>query len=469
MNGENTNGGYRLLVFGAREWTDRPAIDRELRKAQAQGVTTLVHGGCRGADRLAGEVAGRLGMTVEAYPADWERYGKAAGQLRNQRMLDEGRPDYAIGFHANLDESKGSADMLRRCNTAGLPVHIDDGARAPILAEAAELYALAGWPVLPLHDVTWGACSCTAGQDCRNEGKHPRTPHGFHDASTDLRQVGRWWGMYPFANIGIATGGTSRLAVVDLDGRPGRQSWQHLTAEHSVGQYTATASTPHGSHRWYRVPEGIVVPRRIGALGEGVDLLGDDGYAIAPPSQVPCLRADEHDGSFRSDYRWAAPKMRLAPLPAWIIDASRERDPVERDHQATPEPVQQAMQGGTPRSYGQAALDGEAARMANATKGTRYHILGGSSYRLGRLIGAGEIDHTEARAALWEAAKACGYVDEHGEATVRKEIESGLHAGSLNPKTRQPRVPQRDASGPDRQRRELERQDRPSPGRPLAM
>ena len=255
--------------------------------------------------------------------------------------------------------------------------------------------------------------------------------------------------MHPFTNIGIRTGGDSRLVVVDLDGRQGRDSWRRLTAEHGAGPDTATVSTPHGSHRWYRTLTSIEVPRRIGALGQGVDLLGDDGYAIAPPSQVPCLRPDEHDGPCRSEYRWSAPKMKLAPLPDWIIQASRERDPIQREHEATPEPVRQAMKSGGRRSYGQAALDGEATRMAGATKGARYHTLGRSSYRLGRLIGTGEIDHAQAREALWEAAKACGYVDEHDESTVRKEIDSGLQAGALNPRTRQPRNAARQAVGRD--------------------
>ncbi|MGH8931919.1 MAG: bifunctional DNA primase/polymerase [Egibacteraceae bacterium] len=448
---EHTTGGYRLLVFGAREWTDEPAIRQTLRKAQAQGVGTVVHGGCRGADRIAGTVAEQLGLTVEVFPADWARHGKAAGHIRNQRMLDDGNPDYAIGFHTNLDASRGSADMLARCNTAGLPVHVETGTRASILPDAAELYARAGWPVLPLHDVAWGVCSCKLHRDCRHEGRHPRTEHGFHDATTDLRQVKSWWGMYPFANIGIATGGTSRLSVVDLDGRPGRHSWQQLAREHGAGPGTATVSTPHGSHRWYRTPTGINVPRRIGALGQGVDLLGDDGYAIAPPSQVPCLRPHEHDGPHRSEYRWSAPKTRLASLPEWIIHASRHHDPLQRQPQATPEPVQQAMRGNVRRSYGQAALDGEAARMAGATKGTRYHTLGGSSYRLGQLIGAGELIEEQARKELWQAAEACGYIEEHGEATVRKEIDSGLEAGALNPRSRQPREGRREMSARDGQ------------------
>jgi hypothetical protein len=99
-----------------------------------------------------------------------------------------------------------------------------------------------------------------------------------------------------------------------------------------------------------------------------------------------------------------------------------------------------ARQGHGRLAYGQAALAGDAARVANATTGTRYHTLGGSSYRLGRLIASGEIDHDQARRMLWAAAKVCGYIDDHGATTVKKEIESGLQAGALNPRTPGPRI-----------------------------
>ena len=59
----------------------------------------------------------------------------------------------------------------------------------PTLAEAATRYAAAGWPVFPLHDGATGHCSCSAGAACRQSAKHPRTKHGFHDATTDLRRV----------------------------------------------------------------------------------------------------------------------------------------------------------------------------------------------------------------------------------------------------------------------------------------
>jgi hypothetical protein len=139
---------------------------------------------------------------------------------------------------------------------------------------------LAGWPVFPLHDSVTGHCSCSAGPDCRQSSKHPRTQHGFHDATTSVERVAAWWRRWPTANVAIATGRPSGLVVVDLDGPDGLASWERLVVVHGEPQVTAVARTPHGRHLWFRLPEGISVPRRIRGLGESVDLLGDGGYVV---------------------------------------------------------------------------------------------------------------------------------------------------------------------------------------------
>jgi hypothetical protein len=64
----------------------------------------------RGADTLAGIIAEQIGLQVEVYPADWNRHGQAAGPIRNQQMLDQGRPDIVLAFHANISQSKGTKD-----------------------------------------------------------------------------------------------------------------------------------------------------------------------------------------------------------------------------------------------------------------------------------------------------------------------------------------------------------------------
>lgn len=114
----------RLLVCGSRDWTNRQAIRRELTPLSKN--TVVIHGFSRGADRIAGEIAYGLGLDLTIFPANWNRYGKPAGVIRNQRMLDEGKPDIVYAFHHNLDESTGTADMVERAKKAGIPVAVFD-------------------------------------------------------------------------------------------------------------------------------------------------------------------------------------------------------------------------------------------------------------------------------------------------------------------------------------------------------
>lgn len=85
----------RILVCGSRTWTDTLAI--EARLSQLPACSTVIHGAVQEADAIAGSLAARLGLSVEAYPADWAQYGRSAGFLRNRKMLDT-RPDLVIAF-----------------------------------------------------------------------------------------------------------------------------------------------------------------------------------------------------------------------------------------------------------------------------------------------------------------------------------------------------------------------------------
>lgn len=101
----------KLLIAGSRDWQDETPIRQALERARP---TVLIHGAARGADSIAARLAHAMGIEVLAFPADWERYGRAAGTLRNQRMLDEGRPEWAILFADHIATSYGTRDMLRR-------------------------------------------------------------------------------------------------------------------------------------------------------------------------------------------------------------------------------------------------------------------------------------------------------------------------------------------------------------------
>lgn len=116
----------RVLVCGSRNWTNALAIEHRL-VGLPEG-TVIIHGATRGADSIAGSIARECcGLWEEPYSADWSRYGKAAGPIRNQQMLDQGRPDLVIAFHADLSKSKGTADMVRRAKKAGIPVEVISG------------------------------------------------------------------------------------------------------------------------------------------------------------------------------------------------------------------------------------------------------------------------------------------------------------------------------------------------------
>jgi hypothetical protein len=115
----------RVLVTGARTWTDAEAVRRELAVLPAHSV--VIHGDANGADRLAEAAAVELGHEVIACPASWARYGKAAGLRRNEAMLREHRPDVVIAFHPALEQSKGTRHMVRIARAAGVPVRVVSG------------------------------------------------------------------------------------------------------------------------------------------------------------------------------------------------------------------------------------------------------------------------------------------------------------------------------------------------------
>lgn len=104
-----------LLVTGDRNYTNKELINRlfveEISPSYPNCDYDFVHGACKGADLLASSVAQKLGYKVLAYPADWEKYGKAAGPIRNQQMIKL-LPAVVMIFHDDLKNSKGTRSCL---------------------------------------------------------------------------------------------------------------------------------------------------------------------------------------------------------------------------------------------------------------------------------------------------------------------------------------------------------------------
>src|SRR6267142_4007175 len=115
----------RVLVCGDRYWLNSKVIEDQLRRfTGSKPDAHVIHGCANGADTIGGNIAFRMGFEVHEFPAQWKVYGLAAGPIRNQRMLDEGRPDLVLAFHNDIANSKGTKDMIKRARKAGIPVEI---------------------------------------------------------------------------------------------------------------------------------------------------------------------------------------------------------------------------------------------------------------------------------------------------------------------------------------------------------
>ncbi len=180
----------------------------------------------------------------------------------------------------------------------------------PDMGAAALWYATLQIPVFPLHYPLAGGCSCRKG-DCDSPGKHPLTEHGFKDATIDSTQVTAWWHQWPDANIGIATGAVSGLLVVDCDPRNGGPA-ERVELIERFGPIPDTAEVVTGGggrHFFFRYGGGSV-PK---TLDQGIDLKGDGGYVVAPPSLHASGRRYEVDG-----LAGAKAFLKVATLPDWL-------------------------------------------------------------------------------------------------------------------------------------------------------
>lgn len=289
---------------------------------------------------------------------------------------------------------------------------------------AAVGYAARGWATFPLHSIRAGRCSCRR-QDCSHPAKHPLTRHGLRDATTSAEQIRTWWGRWPWANVGILTGAASGLVVIDIDpDSGGEQSLTRLESLMGSLPETLTVSTGGGGrHLFYAHPSpGLVELRntagRLPGVAEalpGLDLRGDGGYVVAPPSRHASGQS----------YEWAGdPTRPCTAAPEWL----------------RPPPVAVFPTGGRSRPvaaargsrYGLAALRDEAAAVRRAPAGERNNRLNRAAFSLGMLAAGGELDHALVEDELLAAALAAGLPEREAQAS----IHSGLRAGTREPRRR---------------------------------
>lgn len=175
--------------------------------------------------------------------------------------------------------------------------------------EQAVSFAHRGWPVIPLHyPLGENRCSCSNPQ-CTSTAKHPMTRNGLKNASRGDETIASWWREHPRANIGILTGEDSGLVVLDVDPRhDGEASLKALEAEFGPLPQTLKAKTGgNGWHFYFKHP-GSKIPNKAN-LRSGLDIRGDGGYIVAPPSIHASLQT----------YSWVDPHQEPATLPDWLL------------------------------------------------------------------------------------------------------------------------------------------------------
>lgn len=194
--------------------------------------------------------------------------------------------------------------------------------------EALDLQAR-GWAVLPLHSMLGDFCSCRS-LNCKSLGKHPWTRHGLKEASRDPADARVWWTRWPQANIGVRTGEISGFWVLDIDPRNGGDDQlADLELEHGELPPTLMAHTGGGGrHYFFRLPpEGI----SCGKLAEGIDIKGEGGYVVAPPSNHASggvYRFHDREAEILDAPDWLLMRPRRVPSPVLQLGADQvEHEP----------------------------------------------------------------------------------------------------------------------------------------------
>ncbi len=198
---------------------------------------------------------------------------------------------------------------------ASKPLFAEGPVLPSTLRQRALYYAEHGWYVVPMHIPIGNQCSCGNPQ-CDSVGKHPRTNHGFNDATTDAETIDRWWATWKDANIGIHPG-PSGIVVLDLDSYKTNFAGEELTMAEKT---TVTAITGGGGEHLFFSSDGVRY-RSKNALVDGVDIKGWGGCVVLPPSM------HKSGNRYTWEVGYAPWEHGLAPIPAEVLAIlNRERE-----------------------------------------------------------------------------------------------------------------------------------------------
>ena len=254
-------------------------------------------------------------------------------------------------------------------------------------------YAAFGWRVHP----------------CRKD-KRPILSAWQKQATTDPDQIRQWWSEYPDASIGCACGPGSGVWVLDLDLPDGPDTIEYLAKGKEPLPHDMKQQTGSGGLQLFFHYNGTEIRNSSRKVGPGIDVRGDGGYIILPPSPHP-------SGGI---YKWLKKTRKIPSAPKWLVELVMSR----------PEPTNQFLTG-VSGQYGQRALADEIVKLSVASEGYRNDTLNKAAFRMGNLIGGGELEYDHVFHSLAAIAHTIGLA----AAEAKKTIESGLQGGMKYPRT----------------------------------
>lgn len=148
--------------------------------------------------------------------------------------------------------------------------------------------------------------------------KPPLIKEPHLQATDDAETIAGWWGRWPGANTGVATGSRTRLVVLDFDckGETAEKRLELFELMYDTLPPTWSARSPGGSiHRYYRVPEGVTIRSSVVTIAPAVDVRGENHYVVGPGSVTAA-------GSYTWDPGFSPDETQLADAPEWLIDAT---------------------------------------------------------------------------------------------------------------------------------------------------
>lgn len=330
------------------------------------------------------------------------------------------------------------------------------------LLEWAITYARRGWPVFPCHPKTKRPL-CKGDVDA--DGKEIPNTGGVKKATCDEATIRAWWTKWPRAMIGLATGARAGVFVVDVDAGEDSKTGEVFEAGALLRQLyrelnddlpdTWWTKTPRGGrHLFFQFPADDPIGNRT-AIIERVDIRGEGGYVILPPSA-------RDDGKA---YAWGAKPKITGELPGKappaLIDciqrrgkwestpppaAAKPRSISERAAVRAPGAAARGVSApertrvdsdqidGAVSAYAIAAFNAEVLAVEQAGRGERNNRLNLAALRLGELVHVGAFSEGQVEAALFDAAERSGIVKEDGARPCRATITSGLSKGLQQPR-----------------------------------